>query len=87
MKLYIGNLPKDFDEEELIEMFSEYGAVKSAKIIRDKQTKMSRGFGFVEIENKEAALKAIEDWDQGTIDDRIIKVNESKPKKKKRKKN
>jgi RNA recognition motif-containing protein len=87
MIIYIGNLPEDVDEDELIEMFEEYGVVKSAKIIRDRYTKKSRGYGFVKIDNKAAALKAIEEWDQGSIDDQIIKVQEAKfTKRSKRKK-
>jgi len=61
-------------EEELIEMFSEYGKIKSVKIIRDHHTKVSRGYGFIEMKDENAAQKAIEDWDQGSIDDRIIRV-------------
>lgn len=74
MNIYIGNLPKDMHEEELIEMFEEYGHVKNAKIIRDRYTKTSRGYGFVEMEDEKAALKAIQDWDQGSIDNNIIRV-------------
>lgn len=62
------------DEDELVEMFTEYGDVKCAKIIRDRHTKTSRGYGFIEMHDKDAALKAIEDWDQGSIDDHVIKV-------------
>jgi len=85
MNIYIGNLPKDFDEDELIEIFEEYGDVKYAKIIRDRHTHVSRGFGFVEMEDKNAALKAIEEWNKGSIDDHVIKVKESRSKNKKKK--
>jgi RNA recognition motif-containing protein len=78
MDIYIGNLPYDFDEEELVEMFEEYGEVKKPKIVRDRFTKASRGYGFIEIVNNDAAQKAIKDWNQGSIDGRIIKVRESK---------
>ena len=74
MNIYIGNLPKDMEEEELIEMFAEYGDVKCAKIIRDRHTKISRGYGFIEMTDKDAALKAIDDWNMGSIDDHIIRV-------------
>ena len=70
MIIYIGNVPKDFKEDELIEMFEEYGIVKNAKIIRDRYTKISRGFGFIEMDNmdnKDVALKAVEEWNQGSI--------------------
>ncbi len=78
MNIYIGNLPADVDEDELIEMFEEYGVVKSAKIIRDRFTKRSRGYGFIKMDNKAAALKAIEEWDEGSIDNQIIKVQEAR---------
>jgi RNA recognition motif-containing protein len=78
MNIYIGNLPKDFDENELLEMFEEYGVVNKAVIIRDRYSKISQGYGFVEMDDKKAALKAIEDWNHGSIDDNIIKVKESK---------
>ena len=82
MNLYIGNLPGDFDESELVELFEEYGQVKNAKIVRDHHTKISRGFGFVEMDTKDAGLKAIEDWNNGSIDGRVLQVKESRPKKK-----
>ncbi|MBN1154686.1 RNA-binding protein [candidate division KSB1 bacterium] len=75
MNLYIGNLPKDMDEDELYEMFVEYGKVGNVKIIRDHHTKISRGYAFIEMLDEQAALQAIEDWDKGSIDDQIIRVN------------
>ncbi|MBN2008888.1 RNA-binding protein [candidate division KSB1 bacterium] len=85
MNIYIGNLPLDFDDDELVELFEEYGKVKKAQIIRDRYTKVSRGFGFVEMDNKDAAQAAIKDWNNGSIDDQIIHVKESKPKKRDKK--
>ena len=84
MNIYIGNLPRDLEEDELVEMFVEYGTVKSVKIIRDRQTKMSRGYGFVEMNDETAALQAIEDWNKGSIDDRVIRVNVAHSSQKKR---
>lgn len=78
MIIYVGNLPQDFEEDELIEMFEEYGKVDSVKIIRDQITNRSRGYAFVKMDDKEAARQAIEDWDQGSIDDQIIKVQEAR---------
>jgi len=78
MIIYIGNLPQDIYEDELLEMFEEYGAVKSVKIIKDRYTKKSRGYAFVKMDDKDAALKAIEEWDEGSIDDQIIKVQEAR---------
>jgi len=78
MVIYVGNLPYDMEEDELIEMFEEYGAVRSAKIVRDQITNRSRGYAFVKMDDRAAAKRAIEDWDQGSIDDQIIKVQEAK---------
>ncbi len=78
MRLYVGNLPKDADEEDLLDMFQEYGKVRNIKIIRDRYSKLSRGYAFLEIPDAEAALKAIEDWDQGSIDDHVIRVDVAK---------
>lgn len=78
MIIYIGNLPADIYEDELVEMFQEYGAVKSVRIIKDRYTKKSRGYAFVKMDDKDAALKAIEEWDEGSIDDQIIKVQEAR---------
>ncbi len=78
MRLYVGNLPKDADEADLLEMFAEYGSVQSIKIIRDRYSKVSRGYAFIEITDEEAAMKAIEDWDQGSIDDQVIRVDIAK---------
>jgi len=78
MIIYIGNLPQDMYEDELLEMFEEYGAVKSVKIIKDPYTKKSRGYAFVKMDDKDAALKAIEEWDEGSIDDQVIKVQEAR---------
>ena len=85
MNIYIGNLPLDFEDSELVEMFEEYGKVRKAQIIRDRYTKVSRGYGFVEMDNDDAARQAIKDWNNGAIDDQVIHVKESKPKKDKMK--
>jgi len=78
MRIYVGNLPKDADEADLMDMFEEYGRVKNIKIIRDRFSNLSRGYGFVELPNEDAVRKAIEDWDQGSIDDHIIRVDVAK---------
>jgi len=85
MIIYSGNLPQDVYEEELAEMFEEYGLVKSVKIIKDPYTKKSRGYAFVKMDDKDAALKAIEEWDEGSIDDQVIKVQEARFKKRSKK--
>ncbi|MFZ5516118.1 MAG: RNA recognition motif domain-containing protein [Candidatus Zhuqueibacterota bacterium] len=78
MRIYVGNLPKDTDEDDLLEMFEEYGSVKNIKIIRDRYSKSCRGYGFLELPDENAARQAIEDWDQGSIDDNVIRVDIAK---------
>ncbi len=78
MRIYVGNLPKDADESDLLEMFEEYGKVENVKIIRDRYSKTSKGYAFLEMPDEKAALKAIEDWDQGSIDDQVIRVDIAK---------
>lgn len=78
MRIYVGNLPKDADEDDLFEMFSEYGSVRNIKIIRDRYSNTSRGYAFLELPDAKAAFKAIEDWDQGSIDDQVIRVDVAK---------
>ena len=81
MNIYVGNLDYRVDEKELIDVFSEYGTVSSAKVIIDKFNSRSKGFGFVEMENQDEANKAIQKLDGATIENRKIMVNEAKPKK------
>ncbi|MFV0592171.1 MAG: RNA recognition motif domain-containing protein [Draconibacterium sp.] len=78
MNIYVGNLPFNLGEENLVEIFEEYGEVTSAKIVMDKLTGRSKGFGFVEMED-ENAQKAIEELNNAEVGGRNIKVNESKP--------
>jgi RNA recognition motif-containing protein len=76
--LYVGNLSFDTSEEGLRGQFEEYGTVTSAKIITDRETGRSRGFGFVEMDTEggEAAIQAL---NGKNIDGRDLKVNEAKP--------
>ena len=67
-------------DEDLKEFFTPYGEVTSAKIISDKFTGQSRGFGFVEMSDDEAARKAIAELDQASVEGRSIKVMEARPK-------
>jgi len=78
MRIYVGNLPKDADEDDLLDMFAEYGIVRNIKIIRDRYTNVSRGYAFLEMPDEQAAVKAIEEWDQGSIDDQVIRVDVAK---------
>ncbi len=80
MNIYVSNLSFNIQDEDLNQFFSEYGEVTSAKVINDKFTGKSRGFGFVEMPDKAAAQKAIAELDGGTVDGRTIRVVEAKPK-------
>src|SRR5918998_6020275 len=83
MNIYVSNLSFNVQDEDLREFFTEYGEVSSAKVITDKFTGKSRGFGFVEMPDTEAAQKAIAELDNGTVEGRTIKVMEAKPKEEK----
>ena len=76
--LYVGNLPWNTTETQLKELFSQYGEVTSAKIIEDRETGRSRGFGFVEME--QGSEEAIEALNGSDFSGRNIKVNVAKPK-------
>jgi RNA recognition motif-containing protein len=80
MNIYVSNLSFNVEDEDLREFFTEYGEVTSAKIITDKFTGKSRGFGFVEMSDDEASKKAIAELDGATVEGRTIKVTEAKPK-------
>ena len=80
MNIYVSNLSFNVQDEDLREFFTPYGEVTSAKIINDKLTGKSRGFGFVEMSDKAASEKAIAELDGATVDGRDIKVMEAKPK-------
>ncbi|MGH1601379.1 RNA recognition motif domain-containing protein [Campylobacter majalis] len=79
MNIYVGNLSYRMTETELKDAFLPFGEVKRAKIIKDKETNRSKGFGFVEMDDK-AALKAIEELNNKEIGGRVLRVNESRPK-------
>jgi RNA recognition motif-containing protein len=78
-KLYVGGLPYSVTEQQLNELFSQQGAVTSAKVITDKFTGQSRGFGFVEMATAEEAAKAIKALNGTPLDGRSLTVNEAKP--------
>ena len=80
MNIYVSNLSFNVQDEDLREFFTPYGEVTSAKIITDKFTGKSRGFGFVEMSDEAASKKAIAELDGSTVDNRTIKVMEAKPK-------
>lgn len=80
INIYVGNLSFDSTEGDLKGLFEQYGAVDSAKIIVDQFTGRSRGFGFVEMRNREEGLRAIEELDSKEFSGRSLKVNEARPK-------
>ena len=80
MNIYVSNLSFAVQDEDLREFFAEYGEVSSAKVIMDKYTNRSKGFGFVEMSDDAAAQKAIAELDGGMVDGRAIKVMVAKPK-------
>ena len=77
MKLYVGNHPWSIGDQELEDLFSDYSVV-SAKVIKDRNTDRSRGFGFVELES--GGEEAIEALNESEVEGRQLKVNEAKPK-------
>jgi RNA recognition motif-containing protein len=83
MNIYVSNLSFNIQDEDLREFFTPYGEVTSAKIITDRETGRSRGFGFVEMSDNEASKKAIAELDGATVDGRTMKVMEAKPKEQK----
>jgi cold-inducible RNA-binding protein len=78
-KLYVGNLPYTVNSDELRSMFSEYGNVLSAVIIMDKISGRSKGFGFVELEDDNAAQSAISDMNEKDYQGRNLVVNVARP--------
>src|SRR6478672_10123957 len=80
MNIYVSNLSFNVKDEDLRDFFAPYGEVTSAKIIMDKITNQSRGFGFIEMPDEAASKKAIAELDGATVENRTIKVNEAKPK-------
>src|SRR2546426_8140514 len=81
-KLYVGGLPYSSTEQQLQELFSQHGSVTSAKIITDRYTGQSRGFGFVEMATGEEAQKAIAALNGSSMGGRTLVVNEARPQEK-----
>jgi len=79
MNIYVGNLPREATEEDLRQAFEAFGEVTSAKIITDKFTGDSRGFGFVEMSNNSEAQSAISGLDGKDLKGNNLKVNEARP--------
>lgn len=81
MNIYVGNLSYEVTEENLAEIFEAYGTVESAKIITDKYSDRSKGFGFVTMDDQEEAKAAIKDLNGKEYKSRDMVVNEARPKK------
>jgi len=79
MNIYVGNLNYKVNEEDLKDIFEEYGAVSSSKIIMDKYSGRSKGFGFVTMDDSNEANKAIEELNGATLENRVMVVNEARP--------
>lgn len=79
MNIYVSNLSFNVQDEDLRGFFTPYGEVTSAKVIMDKFTGKSKGFGFVEMSDNAAAQKAIAELDNGVVDGRNVKVMEARP--------
>ncbi|KAA9039276.1 RNA-binding protein [Ginsengibacter hankyongi] len=79
MNIYVGNLSWSMTDDDLSNLFSQYGTVSSAKILKEKNTGRSKGFGFVEMEDDEAAKTAIATLNESEVQGRKLIVNESQP--------
>ena len=79
MNIYVGNLSWTMTDDDLSNLFTQYGAVSSAKILKDKMNGRSKGFGFVEMEDDEAAKTAIANLNESEVQGRKLIVNESQP--------
>ncbi|MFO7653600.1 MAG: RNA-binding protein [Candidatus Krumholzibacteriia bacterium] len=78
-KIYVGNLSWNMSDQELKDLFAEHGEVASATVVLDRETGRSRGFGFVEMEDDSAAMRAIEAVNTRQVDGRALNVNEARP--------
>ena len=79
MNIYVGNLPYAVDRDELRDIFAAYGEVAAARVVIDRESGRSKGFGFVEMPNDEEAKKAIEALNNSDIGGRKAVVNEARP--------
>ena len=79
MNIYVGNLSPNVTEEELQQAFEPFGQVESVKIIKDRYSGESRGFGFVEMPNDQEAQSAIKDVNNTELKGRTLKVDEARP--------
>jgi RNA recognition motif-containing protein len=79
MNLYVGNLSYDASEDDVRNLFEEFGSVVSVTIVRDRETQKARGFGFVQMEKDDSAQDAIRELNGSNFHNRPLKVNEARP--------
>lgn len=79
MNIYVGNLPYSATKDELLDLFSEFGQVSRATVVMDRETNRSKGFGFVEMPDNDAATQAIEAINGKDVGGRALRVNEARP--------
>ena len=80
MDIYVGNLPYDVSDSDLQQLFEKYGSVSSARVVMDRATGRAKGFGFVEMNDRAEAEKAIAATNGQDMNGRPLRVNESQPK-------
>ena len=80
MNIYVSNLGFNVRDEDLKQLFTPFGEVSSAKVINDRETGRSRGFGFVDMPDNTAAAEAMQQLNESSVDGRPMKVSEAKPK-------
>lgn len=78
-KLFVGSLPWAIDDQQLEDLFKDFGTVQSAKVIMDRETGRSKGFGFVELADDDAAKNAIDKLNNSELNGRTIVVSEARP--------
>jgi len=79
MNIYVGNVSYSTDDAALVELFSPFGEVTSARVISDRETGRSKGFGFVEMANDTEAAAAIEALNEKEVEGRSLRINEARP--------
>lgn len=79
MNIYVGNLSYKISEEELREVFEQYGSVDSVKIVRDRDTGRSKGYAFLEMPEESEAQQAIDNLNERTLAERTLVVNQARP--------
>ncbi|HQV78708.1 MAG TPA: RNA-binding protein [Chitinophagales bacterium] len=80
MNIFVANIERKVTEEQLVELFSQYGEIASLKLIKDRDTGISKGYAFVEMSNDDEAQKAIDSLNQAELNGRALAVNEARAK-------